>query len=54
MRNFIAHEYGNVDEEAMFTTLKTDLPQLKEVSKKILQDLECGILDEHLGSNSQS
>lgn len=54
MRNFIAHEYGNVDEEAIFTTLKTDLPQLKEVSKKILQDLECGILDEHLGSNSQS
>ena len=48
MRNFIAHEYANVDEEAIFTTLKTDLPKLKEVSKQILLDLESGLLDEFL------
>lgn len=48
MRNFIAHEYANVDEEAIFTTLKTDLPKLKEVSKQILLDLESGLLDEHI------
>ena len=48
MRNFIAHEYANVDEEAIFTTLKTDLPALKQVSKLILQDLENGSLDEYI------
>ena len=48
MRNFIAHEYANVDEEAIFTTLKTDLPALKQVSKQILQDLENGSLDEYI------
>jgi hypothetical protein len=31
-----------------FTTLKTDLPKLKEVSKQILLDLESGLLDEHI------
>ena len=46
MRNFIAHEYANVDEEAIFTTLKTDLPALKQVSKLILLDLQNGLLDE--------
>lgn len=45
MRNFIAHEYSNVDEEAIFTTLKEDLPLLKEVSKQILDDLQNGLLD---------
>ena len=48
MRNFIAHEYANVDEEAIFTTLKTDLPALKQVSKQILQDLKNGSLDEYV------
>lgn len=46
MRNFIAHEYANVDEDAIFTTLKEDLPRLKEVSKTILEDLQNGSLDE--------
>ena len=45
MRNFIAHEYANVDEEAIFTTLKQDIPHLKEVSKQILDDLQNGLLD---------
>ena len=48
MRNFIAHEYANVDEEAIFTTLKTDLPALKQVSKLILLDPQNGMLDEYL------
>ena len=48
MRNFIVHEYANVDEEAIFTTLKRDLPVLREVSKQILHDLEGGLLDEYI------
>lgn len=48
MRNFIAHEYANVDEEAIFTTVKRDLPELKEVSKQILHDLQNGLLDEYI------
>lgn len=48
MRNFIDHEYANVDEEAIFTTLKQDLPQLKEVSKTMLEDLQNGLLDDFI------
>ena len=48
MRNFIAHEYANVDEEAIFATLKNDLPVLKEVSKQILLDLQSGWLDKYI------
>ena len=44
----IAHEYANVDEEAIFTTIKEDLPQLKEVSKHILDDLQNGLLDDFM------
>lgn len=48
MRNFIAHEYANVDEEAIFATLKNDLPVLKEVSKQILLDFQSGLLDKYI------
>ena len=48
MSNFIAHEYANVDEEAIFATLKNDLPVLKEVSKQILLDLQSGLLDKYI------
>ena len=48
MRNFIVHEYANVDEEAIFTTLKKDLPELKEVSKQILSDLQNNLLDAYI------
>ena len=54
MRNFIAHEYANVDEEAIFTTLKTDLPALKQVSKLIILDLQNGLLDEYLENEEQA
>lgn len=52
MRNFIAHEYANVDEEAIFTTIKQDLPLLKEVSNTILNDLQNGLLDEFIKKSS--
>lgn len=45
MRNFLVHEYADVDDEAIFTTIKKDLPTLKEVSKVILDDLNKGTLD---------
>ena len=48
MRNFISHEYANVDEEAIFSTIKNDLPTLNQVSKQILLDLQNGLLDEYI------
>lgn len=38
MRNFISHEYANVDEEIVFEVIKEDLPQMLEVVKEILLD----------------
>ena len=40
MRNFLAHEYGNVDAVGIFNTVKTSIPDLLAVSKLILRDLE--------------
>lgn len=39
MRNFLSHEYVEVDEEAIFWTVKNDLPELKKVAEKMLKDL---------------
>jgi len=47
MRNILAHKYTDVDDKAIFTTIKTDLPILKETSKTILTDLHNGSLDKH-------
>lgn len=33
MRNFLSHEYGEVDAEGIFNTVKTDIPVLLEVAK---------------------
>lgn len=33
MRNFLSHEYGEVDAEGIFNTVKTDIPALLEVAK---------------------
>jgi uncharacterized protein with HEPN domain len=30
MRNFLVHEYFNVDDETIFAVLHTEIPQLKE------------------------
>ena len=45
MRNFLVHEYADVDDEAIFKTIREDLPALKSVSKDILSDLNEGKLD---------
>jgi len=36
MRNVLVHEYFNVDEKEVWTTIKKDLPILKKEIKKIL------------------
>lgn len=45
MRNFLSHEYGDVDAEGIFGTIKNDIPLLLEVTKTILSDLEDGKID---------
>lgn len=37
MRNFISHEYENVDECIVFSTIKEDLPQLQPIIAELLQ-----------------
>ena len=36
MRNFISHEYANVDEEIVFDVIKKDLPRMQKAVKEIL------------------
>lgn len=45
MRNFLSHEYGDVDTEGIFNTVKTNIPELLQATKTIRQNLENGILD---------
>ena len=45
MRNFLVHEYADVDDEAIFKTIKEDLPALKGATQDILSDLGEGKLD---------
>ena len=40
MRNFLAHEYVEVDEEAIFFTIKEDLPKLYQTTKRMLDDIQ--------------
>ena len=39
MRNFLSHEYGNVDNEGFFDTIKNNIPDLLAVTRKILEDV---------------
>lgn len=48
MRNFLSHEYGYVDAEGIFNTVKTNIPELLQVSKKIQHDVIKGSLDAFL------
>ena len=48
MRNFLSHEYGDVDAEGIFNTVKTNIPALLQVSEIIRQDLLGGKLDAFL------
>ena len=38
MRNFISHEYANIDEDIIFDVIKEDLPRMQKVVKTILQN----------------
>jgi uncharacterized protein with HEPN domain len=48
MRNFLSHEYGEVDTEGIFNTVKTNIPELLQVSNLIRQDVLSGKLDIYL------
>ncbi len=48
MRNVIAHEYTDIDDEAVFNTIHNDMPVLKETAEKILADLDEGKLDNYI------
>lgn len=45
MRNFLSHEYGEVDAEGIYGTIKTDIPDLLSVIKLMLSDLNDNKLD---------
>ena len=44
MRNFLSHEYGDVDAEGIFNTVKTSIPELYPVVGQILADVQSGKL----------
>ena len=48
MRNVIAHEYTDIDDEAVFNTIHNVMPVLKETAEKILADLDAGKLDSYI------
>ncbi len=48
MRNFLSHEYGDVDAEGIFNTVKTNIPELQAVTERMLKDLRAGKLDIYL------
>ena len=37
MRNFISHEYANIDEDIIVSTINDDLPPLKEAIEELLK-----------------
>jgi len=37
MRNFVSHEYANIDEEIIVSTINDDIPQLKSVIEELLK-----------------
>lgn len=45
MRNSLSHEYVDIDDEAVFNTIREDLPILKATAQKIIEDIESGKLD---------
>ena len=40
MRNFLSHEYGDVDAEGIFNTVKNNIPDLFQVTGQILSDMQ--------------
>lgn len=45
MRNFLSHEYEDVDADGIFGTIKHDIPTLLSVTRLMLADLQTGKLD---------
>ena len=45
MRNFLSHEYGDVDAEGIFNTVKTSIPKLLQVTELIQHDVINGKQD---------
>ena len=45
MRNFLSHQYVEVDAAGIFSTIKNDIPPLLETTKQIIIDLEAGRYD---------
>lgn len=39
MRNFLSHEYGTIDNEGFFDTIKNNIPDLLRVTRQILTDV---------------
>lgn len=54
MRNFLAHEYADVDDDAIFRTIKKDLPTLLDTARQILSDLNKGDLDSYFNKDGDS
>ncbi|MBR1782838.1 MAG: DUF86 domain-containing protein [Bacteroidales bacterium] len=48
MRNFLSHEYGDVDAEGIYNTVKDNIPKLLGTSKQMLKDVQSGELDQYL------
>ncbi|MBR5936369.1 MAG: DUF86 domain-containing protein [Bacteroidaceae bacterium] len=48
MRNFISHEYSDVNENFIFSTVKKDMPTLMTITQTMLDDLNSGKLDEYI------
>ena len=48
MRNFLSHEYGDVDTEGVYNTVKTNIPELLQAASRIRQDILDGKLDARL------
>lgn len=40
MRKFLSHEYGNIDNEAIFDTIKSSIPELLAITRVILANNE--------------
>ena len=39
MRNFLSHEYGNIDADGFFDTIKNSIPELLSVTRQMLSDV---------------
>ena len=49
MRNFLSHEYDEVDAEGIFNTIKGNIPELQQVVLKMADDIKAGRKDSSLG-----